>query len=298
MQKSGHFYLGFTHCLGRALVVGMKDDNEHPETVASFGDEWEAFDQTKMNSSELERIFSDYFLIFPWGELPMDAVGFDMGCGSGRWSRILAGRVGFLNCIDPSDAIDVARRNLSDLSNVEFHRAYINETALPGDSQDFGVVLGVLHHLPDPLEGLKSCVRMLKPDAPLLVYIYYAFDNRSFWFRIMWQISDLARRVISQLRPKAKQIVTDTIALAVYFPIARLCWLLEMLGFNVNSIPLNYYRDHSFYTMRTDSRDRFGTPLEHRFTRSQIRELMELSGLTRIEFSDNAPFWCAVGFKQ
>ena len=74
--------------------------------------------------------------------------------------------------------------------------------------------------------------------------------------------------------------------------------MLERLGFDISNIPLSYYRNHSWYTMRTDSRDRFGTPLEQRFTKAQIVNMMQAAGLTNIVFSDKAPFWCAVGYRQ
>jgi len=61
--------------------------------------------------------------------------------------------------------------------------------------------------------------------------------------------------------------------------------------------PLAWYRSRSYYTMRTDALDRFGTKLEKRFTAAQIRKMMEDSGLERIVFSDTAPYWCAVGYK-
>jgi hypothetical protein len=47
--------------------------------------------------------------------------------------------------------------------------------------------------------------------------------------------------------------------------------------------------------MRTDALDRFGTRLEQRFTRTEIRGIMEAAGLVDIRFSDAPPFWCAVG---
>jgi hypothetical protein len=93
-------------------------------------------------------------------------------------------------------------------------------------------------------------------------------------------------------------MVTDMLAVLVYYPFARFSLLAELLGITVSSIPLSYYRNHSFYTMRTDARDRFGTPLEHRFTKGQIKEMMESVGLVNIRFSDAAPFWCAVGVKR
>ena len=42
----------------------------------------------------------------------------------------------------------------------------------------------------------------------------------------------------------------------------------------------------------------FGTPLEKRFTRLQIMEMMESAGLKDIEFSEIPPYWCAVGRKN
>lgn len=73
---------------------------------------------------------------------------------------------------------------------------------------------------------------------------------------------------------------------------------MEKTGFNVNNIPLSAYRKLSFYTMRTDALDRFGTRLEKRFSREQIKAMMEKAGLERVKFSENIPFWCAVGYRR
>jgi SAM-dependent methyltransferase len=275
----------------------MKKNIDHA-TVNSFGDEWSRFDQTTLDDGEAREIFEEYFAIFPWTSLPENASGFDMGCGSGRWARLVAPRVGHLHCIDPSGAIDVAKRMLGDYSNISFHHASVDDEILPVDSQDFGYSLGVLHHIPDTGEGIRSCIKMLKPGAPFLVYLYYAFDNRSPAFILVWRCSDLLRRIIYRMPAWLKHLVTNTLALAVYYPLARMSLLAEKLGFNVTNIPLSYYRDHSFYTMCTDARDRFGTPLERRFTRNEIRLMMEAAGLHNIHFSERAPFWCAVGFKE
>jgi SAM-dependent methyltransferase len=271
--------------------------NIDKKTVASFGDEWSRFDQTGMSNDEAYMVFKEYFSVFPWDALPSDAEGFDMGCGSGRWARWVSPKVGKLHCIDPSNAIEIARANLSAHRNVSFHPASVDSQCLPPNSQDFGYSLGVLHHVPDTAAAISSCVDLLKPGAPLLLYLYYAFDNRPWWFRAIWRASDLGRQLIYRLPPAIKNLTTDAIALIVYMPLAVLSSLMERLGFNVGSIPLSYYRKHSFYTMRTDARDRFGTPLEQRFTRHQIGEMMECAGLVNVCFSDAAPYWCAIGYK-
>ena len=278
--------------------ITKSSNNMDAETVASFGDEWSRYDQSSMSYSEASEIFMEYFSIFPWDMLPSNPVGFDMGCGSGRWAKFVAPKVGRLNCIDPSSALDIARRNLIDFKNVEYIKASVSESGIPINSQDFGYSLGVLHHVPDTESAINSCVSILKPGAPLLVYLYYAFDNRGWVYRLLWRASDLVRRIICKLPSRFKHLVTDVIAAIVYFPLARLSLLLDKVGINAASIPLFYYRNHSFYTMRTDSRDRFGTPLEQRFTKQQIKSYMERSGLIDIKFSDNAPYWCAIGIKK
>jgi hypothetical protein len=91
--------------------------------------------------------------------------------------------------------------------------------------------------------------------------------------------------------------LTDLIALTIYWPLARLAGLAECIGLPVASFPLSYYRQCSFYTMRTDARDRFGTPLEQRFSRAQISAMCTAAGLVDLQFSPRAPFWCVVGSK-
>ncbi|MDR7921518.1 class I SAM-dependent methyltransferase [Thermosynechococcus sp. HY213] len=272
--------------------------NYDPKVVESFGSEWTSFNHLEVSESELEKLFLDYFRIFPWDILPPNAVGFDMGCGTGRWAKFVAPRVGILNCIEPSDAIEVAQSMLRDFHNINFFKTTIDNIDLQANSQDFGYCLGVLHHIPNTLEGIKSCVALLKPKAPFLVYIYYKLDNRPFWYLCLWYMTILPRLFISRLPNKVKIFLTDLIAIAIYFPLARLSYLLEKAGFNVNSLPLSYYRDKTFYTMRVDSRDRFGTPLEKRFSKLEIQHMLEEAGLENIQFSDSPPFWTALGYKK
>jgi SAM-dependent methyltransferase len=268
-------------------------------TVASFGDEWARFDQSALPEADLLRMFESYFRIFPWDRLPPDAEGFDMGCGSGRWAKLVAPRVARLTCVDPSAAaLDVARNALAGAGNVAFVQAGANDAPLPSGSQDFGYSLGVLHHVPDTQAALDACVALLKPGAPFLVYLYYRFDNRPLWFRALWRASEALRAGVSRLPRRLKTGVTDALALLVYLPLARLAWAAERLGIETRSFPLRFYRHASLYTMRTDSRDRFGTPLERRFTRAEIAAMMERSGCGDLIFSEREPFWCVVGIKR
>jgi SAM-dependent methyltransferase len=273
--------------------------NIDEQVVSDFGKEWQRFDQSAAPQEELRKIFDDYFSVFPWHVLPKDAQGFDLGCGSGRWAWFVAPRAGKLHCVDPADAaLAVARAKLQGFPNCEFHLAGVDAIPLPDDSMDFGYSLGVLHHVPDTQAGIANCVSKLKPGAPFLIYLYYAFDNRPWWFKAIWRVSDLVRKRVSAMPSPLKFGVANVIALLVYFPSSRAARLLERLGIKVDSFPLSAYRDKSFYTLRTDALDRFGTRLEQRFTKEQIASMMAKAGLERIEFRDGVPYWCAVGYKQ
>jgi ubiquinone/menaquinone biosynthesis C-methylase UbiE len=273
--------------------------NIDPLTVAGFGEEWDSFDQTQLDQGEWRELFERYFAVFPWASLPAQAEGFDLGCGSGRWAAGVVDKVGTLNCIDPSaKALAVCQRRLGDRANARFHQASVDAIPLADASQDFGYSLGVLHHIPDTAAAMRDCVAKLKPGAPFLVYLYYAFDNRPAWFRAVWRVSDLVRRVICRLPFPLRKATTTGIAALAYWPLARTALLLEKLGLKVDGLPLAPYRSNSFYTMRTDALDRLGTRLEQRFTRAQIAAMMALAGLENVRFSEQVPFWVAVGTRK
>jgi len=155
----------------------------------------------------------------------------------------------------------------------------------------------VLHHVPDTQKGLAECVRRLKPGAPFLLYLYYALDNRPWWFRGIWRVSNVLRQAISMLPFALRSLMADILAALLYWPLARMARLAEKLGMQVENLPLSAYRERSFYQMRNDALDRFGTRLEKRFTRLQVAEMMRAAGLERVAFRD-FPCWCALGYKK
>jgi len=268
------------------------------KVIKSFGEEWQRFDQSKLKDSELNKIYKDYFFIFPWHLIDKKSVGFDIGCGSGRWAKIVAPKVGELNCVEPSLAIKVAKKNLKKHNNIKFFQSSIEDIELDNGTQDFGYCLGVLHHTKNTQKNLDQCVSLLKKNAPFLVYLYYKFDNRNFLYFLIWKFSDFLRKIISQLPEVLKNLISDLLALIIYYPLAKISFVLDKINFNIKNIPLSYYRNLSFYTMRTDSRDRFGTSLEKRYTKKQVQDMLKKAGLHKIKFSKTAPYWCAVGFKK
>lgn len=277
----------------------IDDSNIDKSTVDSFGQEWKAFHQ--FDEDELQRLGGIYFDIVTDEMIGANTIAADFGCGSGRWTRYIAPRVKQIAAIDPSDAIFAADEVLADIKKAELFKASISNLPFADDYFDFGFSLGVLHHIPDTRQALKDCVKKVKKGGYFLVYLYYNFEDRGFLFKSLYWVSNGFRKAISKLPSKIKKPVCDILAVLFYMPFVLFGRFLRFLGVSKKirqKIPLHAYESTSFYIIRNDSLDRFGTPLEQRFSRKQIEEMMKESGLADIKFSENIPFWHAVGRKE
>jgi SAM-dependent methyltransferase len=292
-------FIGVADMNDKRRVENINKSNIDLKVVEDFGREWKTFNQQKLVGEDLTKAFYQYFNIFPFEKIGQESIGFDMGCGSGRWAQLIAPKVKKLNCVDPSAvALEQAKLNLEKFDNCTFECASVSDSEIGTNTQDFGYCLGVLHHIPDTLSGLKSCAEKLKTGAPFLLYLYYRFENKPLWFKAIWRISDIVRNLVSRLPFPLKLFVCQVIAILVYFPLSRFSLLLERIGINVSNIPLSDYRNKPFYFLRTDALDRFGTRLEKRFTKTEIYEMIIQAGFTNIRFSDATPYWVAVGIKS
>ena len=272
--------------------------NQDPRVIDDFGDEWRRYDYQNFDRLKLEENFQQYFAIFPWHLISKTSEGFDMGCGSGRWAHFVAPRVGLLNCVEPSAAIDVAKKNLAGLQNINYHKETTEECSIRPGSQDFGYCLGVLHHIPQTEEALLDCAKLLKPGAPMLLYLYYNFENRPRWFKLLWGLSNILRWGISKLPHGAKKVICEAIAVVVYWPLAKVSLVVSKLGLNNSNLPLVDYAAKPFYQMRNDALDRFGTRIEQRFSKADIEGMLMRCGFGDIIFSDQRPYWCCVAVKR
>jgi len=277
----------------------LSSENIDLHTVDSFGEEWQAFHG--FGEAELMKLGDEYFDIVTQEMINTNSKVLEVGCGSGRFLKYLSSKAGFLVGVDPSKAIFAADELLGKNEKVILARASANDLPFEDQSFDFVCSIGVLHHIPDTFKALKACVDKVKRGGYFYTYLYYNLDNRGILFRSIYNLSNAARLGICKLPTKTKRFVCDILAVGVYMPFVLTNRFLRLVGVPAKyrrKIPLFGYEKRSFYVIRNDSLDRFGTPLEQRFTKQQIKEMMEQAGLTEIVFSDNIPFWHAVGKKS
>ena len=282
------------------IYVFTSKENDHNidyNVVQAFGEEWSKFNS--FSDKEIEKLGDSYFDILDEEIINKSSCMIDFGAGSARFSKYLSDKVKFIDVLEPSNAVFAASNLLRDVNNVRITKASIGSAPYEDGAYDFGMSIGVLHHIPDTQSGLAQCIKKIKPDGWFYVYFYYNLDNKGFLFKTLFGIVNLFRIAISRLPFGIKNIACDFMAIILYMPIILLGRIFNFFGFKnfAKKFPLNYYQNQSFRIIRNDALDRFGTRLEKRFSKVEIEEMMKACGLSNIRISSQEPYWHAVGQK-
>jgi ubiquinone/menaquinone biosynthesis C-methylase UbiE len=278
-------------------VFNIDGQNIDKKVVDEFGEEWLKFNG--FTDKQIKDTGDEYFDIINEKIVNKNTYPIDIGCGTGRWTKYLASRAGFIEAVDPSNAIFAADKLLDDIENVRLAKASVETLPFADETFDFAMSIGVLHHIPDTQQAIIDCVKKIKKGGYFYIYLYYKLDERGFLFRTLFKLSDFIRSIISKFPTKIKHIVCDIIAVVVYVPVILLVRFFSSTGLKsfAKKMPLNAYVNRSFFIIRNDALDRFGTRLEKRFSQKEIIEMMQNSGLTNILISDGIPYYHAIGQK-
>jgi SAM-dependent methyltransferase len=182
---------------------------------------------------------------------------------------------------------------------VRLTKASVETLPFPDEIFDFAMSIGVLHHIPDTQQAMNDCVRKVKRGGHFYAYLYYNLDKRGWLFTSLFKLSDILRSGICRLPGSLKKLICDALAVIVYLPLVLWVKLLLFLGFSklAKGMPLSAYYNKSFFIIRNDALDRFGTRLEQRFSANQVIEMMKNAGLTNIIISPGIPYYYAIGKK-
>jgi SAM-dependent methyltransferase len=270
----------------RQLTEGQKttDATFSDEVQFTFGKQWQKFDAVMDEHADE---FRQYFDLIELDKLENSTV-LDLGCGMGRWSYYLQPFCNFGVLVDFSDAIFAARRTMKGRDQkAVFIMADIHQLPLAADCADLAFSIGVLHHL--PTNALEEVVALRRLAPRLLVYLYYALDNRPFYFRLMlWAMITLRHWLGGARSEFLRELYVSAVLYLVYMPLIGLGKLLKPFGFQ-HFLPLHFYIGKSLVRVRQDAYDKLLTRIEQRFTRKQIIELQKC--FREVTVSDFPPFW-------
>ncbi|MBL0356219.1 MAG: class I SAM-dependent methyltransferase [Chitinophagaceae bacterium] len=278
-------------------VFTTEGTNIDKEVVKSFGEEWLKFQH--FSDEMINRCGEEYFDLIADDIVNKNSYVLDIGCGTGRWTKYLTSRANFIEAVDPSNSIFAADNLLDNISNVRLSKAGIETIPFNDETFDFVMSVGVLHHTPDPEKAMVDCVKKVKRGGYFYCYLYHNLESKNWFSRALFWAGELVRKMVCRLPMSTKAFVCDILAVIVYLPFILWVRLLILLGFKNTALkmPLGAYHNKSFFIIRNDSLDKFGTKLEHRYSREEVEMMMANAGLKEIKISDGIPYYHAIGKK-
>lgn len=272
------------------------DQNIDRQVVSDFGREWKAFDYSSAETEEsLDLQFQAYVAPIDLKRFSnSSSIAADFGAGSGRWTSRFSPYFKIIYAVEPSDgASKVLRAKFKDEARVKILQESVGANSIPNGSLDLAVSLGVLHHIPDTALAISDIAKKIKPGGDFLCYLYYRLEEKPFFYRFIFAITNVIRNFISRSPYPVKRMFSKLIAVFIYLPLARFSRLLHRAGRNINNVPLHHYKDMPFYMLANDALDRFGTRLEQRFNKEEIADMLSKAGfdMSTLKFSDGEPFW-------
>jgi SAM-dependent methyltransferase len=245
-------------------------------TVHAFGDEWQRFPEIH---DVHRRIFEWYFE----GPEPVRWKGLrvlDAGCGMGRWLHFARQEGAEIVGMDVSAAIDVAAARDGD--GADFVQADLRFPPFAPESFDLIYSLGVVHHLEDPLAGVRALARLVRPGGELRLYVYRSLDEEPLWRRLLLGAVTALRRVTTRLPYPAVHAIAWLVAVtaSVLFLWPRRLLRRFPLGDRLTrGLPLVHYAEVPFRMLVAEQFDRLVAPIEGRFRKDEVEAWIRENGL-------------------
>ena len=282
--------------LSRLHVVASHDETR-PRTASSFGYLWahsipgeEVYDATSYHFAKMERSLS----LDPPRGLVLDA-----GCGDGIDLAAQSQRDGVeaigVELSDGGCRTSYARTR--HLPRAHVVQADVCRLPFTDGIFDLAYSYGVLHHLGVPGRGLREVVRVVKPGAKVVAYLYEDFSERSTLLRWSLKAANTARAVTTQLPNRILFNlcrVASPFVYALFTVPAILGRRVAVLAPLANNLPFRHGTGP--FSLVGDLYDRFSAPVEFRYSRKSSGTFFSEAGLEQVNVADERG-WMVSGIK-
>lgn len=256
-------------------------------TIDDFSVQWRSFtDQRGYYASE--ELLAD--VLAPFVRLPdlAGATVAEIGCGNGRFVRLLARHAARVIGVEPGDGAENARAYCADCPNVEIVRADVY--ALPPlPPLDYVFAIGVVHHLPDPAGALRRMRELVRPGGRVLVWVY-GREGNALYLAVFGRL----RRVTSRLPHRALRVVAAILAVGLRGYVAACRALpLPMRTYARNVLaPL----DHEALCLNVY--DQLNPTIAFYWRRDEVERLLRDAGLVEVALHHRHGYsWTATGIR-
>lgn len=168
----------------------------------SFGYQWHKWPRVQFESENVgkpmeghtRRMWERITGIIEHNVEVKDTLIVEIGCGPGRFIEEARSRGAKVIGIDYSDAVEIAADIFKNDSNVCICQADALNLPLKSNSIDGAYSIGVLHHTPDPEQGVHEAYRIIRNSGWFALSVYgkggyYDFPTVQLWrrlFKALW----------------------------------------------------------------------------------------------------------------
>ena len=195
--------------------------------------------------------------------------------------------------MDVSRAIDV----VAGREDVDCVQADLRHPPFAPESFDLVYSLGVLHHLEEPVDGLRSLATLVRPGGELRVYVYRSLEGDPWPRRALLGLVTLIRRVTTRLPYFVVHAVAAGVAamatLLFLWP-RRLSRRLGVAEKFTSTLPLVHYENIPFRMLVAEQFDRLVAPIEYRYRKEEIVEWFAAIGFELVALLPGLG-WRAIG---
>jgi len=213
----------------------------------------------------------------------------EVGSGNGRFVIHLAAYARSVTGIEPSDAVEISRRQTDGLDNVHHVHQDIYDVEMDR-CFDFVFCLGVLHHTPDPVETVKRIHRMLRPYGRAVIWVYGREGNE-----VYLALAKALRVVTTRLSHRSLQFLSKILR----FPLKAYIGLCRSLPLPMWRYMREVLAKFDDYQLELTIYDQLNPSIAAYWSRDQFRRVLEAGGFFENEFHHRHRYsWTAVSTKR
>ena len=243
-----------------------------------WGDDLHRAHPASPHSPQLKEVFQEKWTGSLQGNL------LEIGCGCGADLDMFS-KIPEIRSIDAIDLGSTA----DDLASKYQHRDDIwikrgNALALEYESSSFDLVysFGVFHHTTDPIKCISESRRVLKKEGRLFLYLYSSHEDL-----VLKRAGIIAENIIM----KFFQFIPYFLQNIICILLTPLCWalfsipsrILKLLGYKTLSIKVPFFWGTHPFSILGDVKDRLMSPVNHRFTKLEMIEILKEQNFSSVE---------------
>lgn len=256
-------------------------------TVADFSEQWTKYPENEGYYGSEELLADVLRPLSTLDDMHGQNVA-EIGCGNGRFLPNFARHAKHVWGIEPGDGVLNAQREVKDLPNVTVLRGNVYDLP-PIPPLDHVFSIGVVHHLPDPLQALKNMAKLLSPGGRCTIWVYGHEGNE-----LYLKVFNRVRQVTMKIPHGALHAVSTALVppLRAYIAACR-----------VAPLPMRTYmrqvlRPLTTNMLRINIYDQLNPSIAAYWTHDEVEQLMRDAGFVDVRLHHRHGYsWTATGVR-